>query len=91
MKRRIKASINLSKIDKTLLFDGKKGKYLDFVAWIEDEPDQYGYTVSLKQDTNKEGVQTPYIGNGKHFGLDAAPADGHSKALGNGQSTDLPF
>ena len=87
-KRRIKASINLGKIDKDLLYEGKKGKYLDFVAWIEDEPDQFGYTVSLKQDTNKKDVQTSYIGNGHHFGLDEVK-DGHTKALDS--KIDLPF
>ena len=87
-KRRIKGSINLGKIDKSLLYEGKKGMYLDFVAWIEDEPDQFGYTVSLKQDTNKEGVKTNYIGNGHHFGLEDQQ-DGHSKALNN--KVDLPF
>ena len=87
-KRRIKGSINLNKIDKSLLYEGKKGLYLDFVGWIEDSKDQYGYDVSFKQDTNKEGVQTNYIGTGNHYNLDVK-TDGHTKALGN--DNNLPF
>ncbi len=69
MQTPIKAKINVSKILKEHLFKGEKGTYLDIVIWPNEQPDEYGNTVSIQQDLPKEaregGVKAPYIGNGK--------------------------
>ena len=35
----IRASINLTNVDKTKIINGKKGKYLPIVVTLNDEPD----------------------------------------------------
>jgi hypothetical protein len=82
MNRPIKAKINLSKVDKTLLFKGEKGTYLDLVIWIKDEPDQYGYDVSIQQETKKDEPKI-YIGNGKTW----KPKEANSAPLPDKQGT----
>ena len=68
----IKLKIDVTKIDKTRLFKGAKGTYLDLVVYENDTPDEYGNDFSVKQDCTKEdreaGVKMPYIGNGKNMG-----------------------
>lgn len=66
MSKLITAKINCSKIDKTRLFTGKKGIYLDLAIWINDQPDQFGNDVSIQQRTN-EGEDKIYLGNGRVF------------------------
>ena len=65
------AKINVTRIDKSALFEGKNGKYLD-VAFFEndDGPDQYGNDGYIAQDIGKErrlaGERGEIIGNWKH-------------------------
>jgi len=66
----INASIDLSKIDKSKIVEGKNGaKYYNFSITINDEKDQFGNDVKLTAQQSKEEreVKTPkvYIGNGK--------------------------
>lgn len=58
--------INLSKIDKTKLFDGKTGKWMDVTIWINDKPDEYGNDLSIEQST-KKGDSKLFIGNAKEY------------------------
>ena len=58
--------INLSKIDKSKLFDGKTGKWMDITVWFNEEPDEYGNNLSIEQST-KKGEQKLYIGNAKFY------------------------
>lgn len=59
--------INVTRIDKTALFDGKNGKYLDLVLW--EKPDQYGNDGFVTQDIGKlrrdAGEKGPILGNWK--------------------------
>jgi hypothetical protein len=61
------AKINVSRIDKTALFEGKNGKYLDIVLF--DKQDQYRNDGFVVQDISKErrdaGERGPIIGNWK--------------------------
>ena len=62
--------INVTKIDKTALFPGKNGKYLDIVLWEnKDGEDQYGNAGFITQDIGKErrdaGEKGAIIGNWK--------------------------
>lgn len=58
--------INLSKIDKSKLFDGKTGKWMDITVWFNEEPDEYGNNLSIEQST-KKGESKIYIGNAKFY------------------------
>jgi hypothetical protein len=78
----ITVKINVSKIDKTHLFEGKSGKYLDLVL-RETPNDKYGNDYMVVQGVSKEarqkGVKGPILGNAKNFGASqpqqSAPAD----------------
>lgn len=62
--------IDVTKIDKKHLFQGKKGTYLDAIL-IEKES-EYGDDYMIVQGVSKEqrdaGVKGPIIGNAKNSG-----------------------
>jgi hypothetical protein len=62
------AKINVTRILKEHLYQGKNGKYLDLVIFEnKNGPDQYGNTHMVIQGVSKEardrGVKGPIIGN----------------------------
>ena len=65
----ISASIDLTKIDKSKIVEGKKGKYYNITITVFDNKDQYGNNVSLTdpQDKEQREAKKPkkYLGNGK--------------------------
>lgn len=69
MSKLIKAKIDVTKIDKTKLFEGKKGKYLDLDIWVDEQEPEEWKQVSISQQQTKEEREnrTPknYIGNGE--------------------------
>ena len=72
MKIGISIKLDVSKIDKSRLFKGQKGTYLDLTTFIDtDNPGQYGDHGFIAQAVSKEekaqGVQTPILGNCKIF------------------------
>ena len=77
----VSLKIDVTKIDKARLFQGKNGaKYLDLTIFIDPaNPSQYGDHGFITQTCSKEekegGLQMPILGNGKIFyGLNQAPA-----------------
>jgi single-stranded DNA-binding protein len=64
-----KLKIDVTKIEKSRIFVGQRGKYLDLDVWVEDEPDQYGNHASVSHSQTKEereaGTKKTYLGNGK--------------------------
>ena len=91
----ITGSINLSKVDKSRLYEGKNGdKYLNLVMWLNDEPDNYGNHMSIQQSISQKekeaGVKAQYIGNGKVFEKGAKQAMPKSNEFDDG-SDGLPF
>lgn len=58
--------MNLSKIDKNRIFEGKQGKWIDLTVWFSDEPDQYGNHLSIQQST-KKGENKIYLGSAKLY------------------------
>ena len=76
-KTMISVSINVSKIDKAHLYEGKNGKILNLVLW-ETPDSEYGYAYRVNQGVSKEarlaGVKGPILGNAKVFGQAAAAA-----------------
>jgi len=64
MANRIKIKIDVSKIDKAHIFEGKKGKWLDLTVWINDAPDKYGQLGAVKQEwKNGDNYEGIIIGN----------------------------
>ncbi len=66
----ITLKINVTKIDKSALFEGKNGKYLDLVLFDnKNGTDQYGNDGFVTQDIGRErreaGERGPIIGNWK--------------------------
>ena len=47
MSKLLFGKINLSKIDKTKLFKGEKGIWMDLTIWLNDKPDNYGNVMSI--------------------------------------------
>lgn len=68
MSARLEFSLDLSKLDKTKIVQGKKGSYYPVTVWINDAVDQFGYNVSVQTKITKEeseaGQKATYIGNG---------------------------
>ena len=60
--------IDISKIDETKIFEGKKGKYLNLDIWVNDEADLYGNKVNIRQQT-AQTEENIYLGNAKEFNL----------------------
>ena len=103
----VQVKIDVSKIDKTLLFKGAKGVYLDATVFIDiDTPDQYGNHGMVTQDISKEakdaGEKGPILGNVKVFWKDAGnsvqkpvqkPVQQQSKPAAKGADfdDDIPF
>jgi hypothetical protein len=77
--------INLSKIDKTRLFTGKKGIYCDIAIWFNEEPDEYGNNLSIQQSTKKDEPRI-FIGEAKFFVPKEKPVEKEDETL-----ADLPF
>jgi len=67
-RRVIRCKINVSKIDKSALFEGEKGKYLD-CALIETPDGKYGdwmIAQDLPRERRDAGEKGPILGNGKN-------------------------
>ena len=65
----IQVKLDVTKIDKTKLFQGKQGTYLDAVIFLKDTPDQYGNNGMIVQSVSAEeraqGVKGAILGNVK--------------------------
>jgi single-stranded DNA-binding protein len=80
MKIGMTISIDVTKIDKTRLFKGKKGTYMDLTTFIDtDTADQYGNHGFISQSQTKEeresgAERTAILGNSKVFYKDGSQA-----------------
>jgi hypothetical protein len=95
----IQIKIDVNKIEKSRLFKGAKGTYLDATLVMRDEPDQYGNIGFVTQQISKEereaGTKAPIIGNvTKRYVKDApkpqAPAP-VTPIVSSVDDSDLPF
>ncbi len=86
----IQLKIDVNKIDKTKLYNGKKGTYLDATLFLNDQVDQYGNHGFIVQSVSKEeresGVKGTVLGNVKIF----QKAE-QSENQNIGSDNDLPF
>jgi len=105
MKAGVSVKIDVTKIDKARLFEGKNGaKYLDMTTFIDlDNQGQFGYNGMITQDVSKEereqGVKGAILGNVKVFYKDggtnlahdpsAKQANPQGRAQANGFDDDL--
>lgn len=89
MSKLLQVKIDVSKIDKSLLFKGQKGTYLDLNIWINDKPDKYGNDCSVAQKM-KKGQDPNYLGNGKFYV--AKPVQIPAEELPpDNETSELPF
>jgi hypothetical protein len=88
----IAVNLDVKKIDKTKLYVGKKGTYLDAVVFLKDEADEYGNHGFIVQSVTKEerekGVKGEILGNVKILG-NAQPQQ--DKAQPQEADDGLPF
>ena len=98
MKVGVEVQIDVTKIDKARLFEGKKGKYLTMTTFIDtDNKDQYDNNgfISHKQtkEESESKTNTPILGNVKVFWNDGQTTQPNVTQVDNdvdlGQ--DLPF
>ena len=65
----ISISIDLAKIDKSKIIQGKKGKYYNLQVFVNDEKDKYGNDVAVSNNQTKEERERKekkvYLGNGR--------------------------
>lgn len=93
MKKTIALKIDVSKIDKSRLYKGKKGTYLDAVFFLDEQDDQYGNNGMIVQSVSKEererGERGEILGNGK---IMSSPKQNNAPAQSFDDSKDgLPF
>jgi len=93
----ITCSINVTKIDKTAIIDGKNGKYLA-LCFFENKngPDQYGNDGFITQDLGKErraaGEKGAILGNYRNMDKAASkPAQESDKFKREDESDSIPF
>jgi hypothetical protein len=73
MKIGVEVSIDVTKIDKSRLYQGQKGKYLTMTTFIDiDQKDQYDNNgfIAHKKGQEEQG-NAPILGNVKVFWSDA--------------------
>jgi hypothetical protein len=100
----LKTSIDLTKIDKSKIIDGKKGKYLPITITLNDEVDQFGnqgpVVISQSKEERESKVDKVYLGNVQVVwtngeNVPAAPRDGGpapvQQAATPAAADDLPF
>lgn len=98
----MKANIDLNKIPKDKIYQGKKGKYLPITITINDELGNYGDSGPIIVEQTKEEreakVDKVYLGNVKivwtnGVNVDAAPREGGTPqaAAAPMPADDLPF
>ena len=94
----IATSIDLTKIPKDKIIEGKKGKYLPITITLNDDVDQFGNNGPVVVQQSKEERETKtekvYLGNVKVVwtngdNVAAAPRDGQPQQAA--PVDDLPF
>tara|TARA_R110002167_G_scaffold164737_1_gene361689 strand:+ start:162 stop:455 length:294 start_codon:yes stop_codon:yes gene_type:complete len=97
MKVGISVRIDVTKIDKSRLYKGAKGTYLDLTTFVDTEvADQYenhGFiSQSLTKEEREAKAQTPILGNVKVFYTDGQPQQAQqAPATLEEMDEDIPF
>lgn len=89
MSKILNLKIDVSKIDKSKLFKGEKGVYLDAVLFLNDDLDDYGNNGMIVQNATKEerenGERGAILGNSKPV------KKKEPEQLNEEEADDLPF
>ncbi len=97
MKIGVRLKIDVTKIEKARLFDGKKGTYLDATTFIDlDNVSEYGDNGMITQDITKEekeaGTKGAILGNAKVFWNDGGQQKSQpSQQPADDFDDDIPF
>jgi hypothetical protein len=100
MSATITFNLNLSKLDKSKIVQGKKGSYYPLTVFVNDNTDPYGNNVAVATGLTKEereaGAKTEYISNGKVIKTDgsvsvAERVENNAPAQKQVQEADFPF
>ena len=99
MKVGISVRIDVTKIDKSRLYKGAKGTYLDLTTFVDTEQqDQYENNGFISQSLTKEEreakAQTPILGNVKVFYTDGAAPQAKAQVADMSieeMDEDIPF
>lgn len=99
MKIGVSISVDVTKIDKSRLFNGEKGVYADLTTFIDlDQKDQYDNNGFISQSQTKEerennAPHTPILGNVKVFYQEGAEITQTNSAppANNFDNSDIPF
>jgi hypothetical protein len=91
----VKLSIDVSKIDKALLYKGAKGVYLSATVFVDiDQADQYGNHGMITQDETKEnreaGKNGAILGNCKVFWKDQQQQPNAKQHSNHGRQAPQP-
>jgi hypothetical protein len=90
MKQTIDLSLDVSRIDKTELYEHPKTgkKYLNITVLIREEKDQYkndGFVVQkISKERKAAGEKGPILGNAKIVDWEALKQSAHGEAKSNG-------
>lgn len=92
----IAVKINVTRIDKSAIFEGKSGKYVDMLLMEnKDGTDQYGNEGFVTQGISKErreaGEKGPIIGNWRRLKTAKAQAPKANAESYEAPSDDVPF
>lgn len=94
MSDKILLKIDVTKIDKDRLYQGKKGKYLDAIL-IPTPDSQYDQDFMICQSVSKEereaGTRGPIIGNAKYVASQGAARRGLNQTRQAADSGEPPF
>lgn len=92
MKIGVDLKIDVSKIEKERLFEGKKGKYLTMTTFVDiDQQDQYGNNGMITHKRNKDEKTTPILGNCKVFWSDSQSNKQQTNSDENNFDDNIPF
>ena len=97
MKVGLNVRINVSKIDKSKLYKGEKGVYLNMTTFVDlDQEDEYGNNGFISMEQSKEqrdaGEQSVILGNVKKFWIDGATASAPQSDISFEElDEDIPF
>ena len=97
MKVGLNVRINVSKIDKSKLYKGEKGVYLNMTTFVDlDQEVEYGNNGFISMEQSKEqrdaGEQSVILGNVKKFLIDGATASAPQSDISFEElDEDIPF
>ncbi|QDP58908.1 MAG: hypothetical protein Unbinned5607contig1000_56 [Prokaryotic dsDNA virus sp.] len=88
--------LDVKKIPKEKYFNGEKGVYIDLTLSVNDEPNQFGQTISAWVEQSKEErenkVDRVFVGNGSVIWTDGKELPVRTKEQTTStDGVDLPF